>query len=94
MQVQRRPPADTGNTLLLPTFDYPVIPSTLTIVVPAMHLLPPHPQLRPRSPIPFSSNSAPPGPLIDEARDLRAVLQPAVRTGRCELVEIPNARGA
>ena len=29
--------------------------------------------------------------LVDEARDLRAILQPAARAGRCELVEIPNA---
>ena len=29
--------------------------------------------------------------LVDEARDLRAILQPTARAGRCELVEIPNA---
>jgi hypothetical protein len=29
--------------------------------------------------------------MIDEARDLHTILQPAARAGRCELVEIPNA---
>ena len=40
---------------------------------------------------PYLRDYAPLEWLIDEARDLRAVLQPAARAGRCELVEIPNA---